>query len=133
MTTLHGADTTVGPFREHNTIMIEATIMDANNFTAAIPVSALDEVLFTLYTEHGDQDIINSRNQVDITSFVDEDGLLRYALAAEDMVILDDTLALEYHRALLEWKWTVGSPAMQMQGSWEIRIIVRNLNRVTTP
>lgn len=120
---LRAPDITVGPFREANTIVVHATFMD--NTGAAIPGFALETATLTLYSELDPYPIINSRDHVDILGSVDDDGELALTLTALDMAIIHG-LPSEYHRALIEWTWNSGAGS----GSYEVRIVVANLNLV---
>lgn len=123
-------DFTTPPLREATTAILEMDVLDPDG--VAIPGSALDAVLLTLYDEETTT-IINARDHEDITNHVDENGHLTIELDAVDQAIQDKTLAHEYHRALLQWTWTLaGSPATQRSGNFEIRIIVRNISNLPT-
>lgn len=121
-------DSTIGPFRERDTVVIRATVQDNANPPVAIPSSALVSVTFTLYSEIPSgtgspptYPIINGRDHVDIKSNVDAQGKLTLELTAADMAILSNR-SEEPHRALIEWVWNVDK-----RGSWEIRILVRDV------
>jgi len=130
MATIHAPDTTIGPFRERNSVVLRGVVMDAQDPRVPVPGSSLSSAVMTLYAEDDDHTIINGQDHVDIAPYVDEEGNLELVLGSDDMVILDDTETYEYHRALLEWAWSDGSPTVLYAASWEVRIIVRNMNAV---
>jgi len=130
MGTLHAPDHTIGPKREGNSVVLRAVVMDAQDPRVRIPGSSLLSATMTLYGEDDEHTIINSQDHADISGLVDEDGNLEIVLNADDMAILDDANIYEYHRALLEWSWSAGSPSAVYTASSEIRIIVRNVNAV---
>ena len=121
---LRTPDSTLGPFRERDTPVLRATVMDNSVPAVPIPGPSLDTMTFTLYNERTLL-IINSRDHVDIKASVNEAGELEFPLVIADMAIIDTTKAEEYHRALIEWTWNTTK-----RGSWEIRIIVQNVNKV---
>jgi hypothetical protein len=129
MTTLRNPDSTIGPFREKDSVVLTATFLDNASPQAPIPGGSLTTATFTLYSEVDPFDIINSRDHVDIKSLISGAGVLTFALATADMAIIEDHetdgIVTEYHRALIEWTWSGG------RGSWEIRIVVRDVNKVT--
>lgn len=121
---LAAPDSTVGPFHQLDSVVLRAIVQDNSVPPVAIPGASLVSMTFTLYSEHGTQAIINSRDRVDIKANVSALGVLSLPLAQADLAIVDGQ-ALEYHRALLEWVWNTTS-----RGSWEIRIAVRDISRV---
>ena len=121
---LRTPDSTLGPFRERDTPVLRATVMDNANPAVAIPGASLDTMTLTLYNEKTGL-VINSRDHVNIKANVDGAGALAFTLLAAEMAIIDTTKAEEYHRALIEWTWNT-----TQRGSWEIRIIVQNVNKV---
>jgi hypothetical protein len=127
-TTLRNPDSTVGPFREQDSVILTATFLD--NTGVPIPGSSLTTATFTLYSETDPFDIINSRDDFDIKALVNGSGVLTLPLDPADMAIVEDHstdgVVTEYHRALIEWTWPSGQ-----RGSWEIRIVVRDVNKVT--
>ena len=98
--------------------------MDNANPAVAIPGPSLDTMTLTLYNEKTGL-VINARDHVNIKANVDIAGALAFTLLAADMAIIDTAKAEEYHRALIEWTWNT-----TQRGSWEIRIIVQNVNKV---
>lgn len=140
---MRAPDFTVGPYRERNTTVIRATIQDLSDPPIPVPGSLLVTLTWTLYSEHGTQAIINSRDHLSIVTEVDESGELTLLLETLDMAIVDAearateaipaTTVMEYHRILLEYSWLqtgFGSPAPVGEASAEIRVIVRDLNLV---
>lgn len=124
---LRNPDSTLGPFRERDTVVLRATVLDNQVPPQPIPGSALTTATLTLYSEKT-SGIINGRDHVDIKANVDAQGKLVFPLAPADMAIVNGQ-SPESHRALIEWTW---NPAGTVQrGSWEIRIIVRDVNLVT--
>lgn len=120
---LRPPDSTVGPFRERDSVVLRATIMDNAVPPVAIPGTALTTVTFTLYSEKT-RAIINARDHVNIKPNVNAQGLLVFPLDQADLAIVDGQ-SEEYHRALIEWTWSTGQ-----RGSWEVRIVVRDVNLV---
>lgn len=118
---LRNPDSTVGPFRERDSVVLTGLIVDNAAVPVAIPVASLTSATFTLYTESGSNQIINSRNRVNILSSISSLGVLTLALTPEDMTIVD-TQSTENHRALIEWVWDTTK-----RGSYEIRIIVQDV------
>lgn len=123
---LSAPDSVVGPFREEDSVVLRATLMDNAEPPVAIPGSALDTATLTLYLEKAPFPIINGRDGSNIKTSIDEQGRLVLPLAPADMAIQATTpVATEYHRALIEWTWNGGQ-----RGSWEVRIIVRDVTHV---
>lgn len=123
---LRQPDSTVGPFREGNSVILRATLMDNAEPAAAIPNTALVSCTLTLYSEtpvNGSYPMI--LDHVDIKPNISAQGALTYTIEADKMAIVSGQ-AQEYHRALLEWVWNVDK-----RGSWEIRIRVVDVNLVT--
>lgn len=126
---LRNPDSTVGPFREQDSVVLRATMMDNATPPQAIPGTALQTATFTLYSEkRPTAGIINGRDHVDIKGKIDAQGHLVFPLDPADMAIVDGQ-SPEYHRALIEWTWNNGTV---QRGSWEIRIIVRDVNLVAS-
>jgi len=130
---LRSPDATIGPFREKNSVVLTAIVLDNSNPPVPIPGPSLSTATFTLYSEAEGFAIINSRDHVDIKSNIDANGVLTLPLHVNDLAIVDDhtdaeddEVVTEYHRALFEWSWPTGR-----QGSYEIRIVVRDVNKVT--
>ena len=119
---LRKPDSSLGTWPEESTRLITATVQDENG--DAIPGSALTSITMTLYSEH-DQAIINSRDDVDISSSVSEAGVLSLVLTADDMAIQDDDLLEERHRLLIEWEYNSGR-----KGRHEMQIVVSNMAKV---
>jgi hypothetical protein len=124
---LRAPDSTLGPFRERDTPVLRATVVDNTLPAVPIPGASLDTMTFTLYNEKTGL-VINSRDHVDIRSSVNASGELAFPLTIADMAIIDTTKAEEYHRALIEWTWNT-----TQRGSWEIRLIVQNVSKVPNP
>jgi hypothetical protein len=121
---LRKPDTTVGPFREQDSAQLTMVFVDGDD--VPIPGSSLTTATLTLYSEDDDEyAIVNSRDHVDILGSIDESGVLTWDLASADMAIFDDELVTERHRALIEWTW-----GDAQRGSYEIRIVVKNLQKV---
>lgn len=142
---MRAPDLTLGPFRERNTVVIRAIVKDVSDPPVPIPGSELATITWTLYSEHGDEAIINNRDHVTLADGVDESGNLELILEPDDMAIVDaaaratDALTnkalerMEYHRLLIEWSWVqtgLGSPAPTAEANMEMRVIVRDLNLV---
>lgn len=98
-----------------------------------IPAASLDALTVTLYDEESG-DIINTRDQQSILNeqggTVDGVGNVSLRLDPADTPILDDTLTHEWHIALFEWNWQVGSPPVSYYGKAEVKHKVRNLEKV---
>jgi hypothetical protein len=125
---LRSPDSTLGPFRERDTPVLRATVVDNSVPAVPIPGASLDTMTLTLYNERptaGVYTIINSRDHVDIKANVNGAGEVAFQFVQADMAILDTTKSEEYHRCLIEWTWNT-----TQRGSWEIRIIVQNVNKV---
>lgn len=121
---LRKPDTTVGPFRDRDSAELTMTFVD--NTDTPIPGASLLTATLTLYSEEDDDlTIINSRDHVDILSFIDANGVFTFALDQDDMAIQEDDLLIERHRALIEWTWPLGQ-----RGSYEIRIVISNVAKV---
>lgn len=118
-------DTSVGPYREKNSIVLHAVLMDNASPPAVIPGTALVSATLTLYLERAPNSIINGRDHVDIKPNVNGQGVLTFPLSAADMAIIV-AQPEEYHRALIEWVWNV-----DQRGSYEIQIRVQDVNLVT--
>lgn len=119
---LRTPDTTVGPFRERDSITLTATVRD--NAGTAIPGASLDTMTLTLYSEHAPDTLI--RDHIDVKSEVSAAGVLTHTFTSADMTIVDVDELTEYHRALLEWTFSAGAK----RGSWEVRIVLRNVYHV---
>jgi hypothetical protein len=123
---MRAPDSQVGPFRERNSVVLRGTFVDNATPPAPIPGTALTTATLTLYSEKTAA-IINGRDHVDIKGNVDAQGRLVLPLDPADTAIVDGQ-SPEYHRALLEWSWMATT---LQRGSWEIRIIVRDVTLVT--
>lgn len=119
---LRDPDSTVGPFREQDTAVLTATVNDEQ--LVPIPGASLTSMKYTLFAEKSPYAIINARDQVDIKSLVDGSGVLTLFLTKADNAIVG-TLLEENHRLLLEWEWD-----SVKRGSWEIRIVISNVQKV---
>lgn len=120
-------DLFLGRFRERDTPILRATVQD--NSVPAVPIhgSALNALSLTIYDEHT-QDIVNSREQVDIRTNVNESGALEFPLTEEDMVILHPSRKSERRRILLEWTWDTTQRA-----SYEMQLVIDNMLKVGSP
>lgn len=116
---------------EEATAILTAVIRDTEG--AGLPAENLDALTVTLYDE-ASEDIINSRERQSILNenggTVDSSGNLTLRLDPADTPILDDTLTHEWHIALFEWNWQVGSPPVSYYGKAEVKHKVRNLEKV---
>lgn len=128
---MRNPDSTIGPFRERDTIVIRAQVQDNANPPVAIPGASLVSATLTLYSEIPSSvgpppvyPIINGKDHVDIKPNINAQGLLSLELSAADMAILSGR-SEENHRALIEWVWNVDK-----RGSWEIRILVVDVYEV---
>lgn len=128
---MRNPDSTIGPFRERDTVVIRAQVQDNAIPPVAIPGASLVSATMTLYSEIPTSvgpppvyPIINGRDHVDIKPNINAQGQLTLELAAADMAILS-TRSEENHRALIEWVWNVDK-----RGSWEVRILVVDLYKV---
>lgn len=109
-----------------------ATLKDETD--TAIAAASFATMTLTLY-DAASGSIINSRNGQNVlnannVTINDTSGLLTWALQPADSIVLDQTLAQEEHVALFEY--TFGASGGK-RGSHEVRLVVRNINRVTTP
>lgn len=115
---------------EQTTLRFTATLIDETG--AAIPSAGLSALTLTLYNRDSttkeilngvdDVNILNTgRGTVHATS-----GLLTIVLLPADNAIIDDTVDLEWHRALIEGTYSGGKTFKQ-----EIDFQVRNLAKVT--
>ena len=97
---------------------------------AGLPAASLTTLTLTLYSLHGPLAIINSRDGQNILNAnnvtIDSSGNGAWQSQPLDNQILDATLPLERHRALIQWTWAGGAKV----GKHEIDFAVRNLNRV---
>lgn len=121
---LRAPDTTVGPYRERDSLVLSATIRD--HLLAAIPGASLDTLTLTVYSEHDPDTLI--RDHEDIKSEVTAGGVLTHTFTSGDTTIVDVDELTESHRALFEWTYNVDK-----RGSWEVRIILRNVYHVAAP
>lgn len=126
---MRNPDSTIGPFRERDTIVIRAQVQDNADPPVAIPSASLVSATLTLYSEIATgtppvYPIINGKDHVDIKPDINAQGQLSLELGADDMAILS-LRSEENHRALIEWVWNVDK-----RGSWEIRILVVDVNEV---
>lgn len=113
---------------ERTTRRYGATITDLDGVTP-VPAASLATMTLTLYSLHS-QAVINARNAQNVLNAnnvtIDANGVLTWEVQPADNPILDDTLAVERHRALFAWTWGGGSKA----GKHEVDFEVRNLNKV---
>mgnify|MGYP001572237205 CR=1 FL=1 len=123
-----GASLTVN---ERTTLQVTATLKDETG--TVITAAALTTMTLTLYVRDvaaltiinsvDDVNILNTgRGTVHATS-----GLVTITLFPADNQIVDTTVEVEWHRALIEWTYNGGSKA----GKYEIDFPVVNLNKVT--
>lgn len=116
---------------ERTTLLIKATLLDEN--AAAIPAAGLTTLTLTLYARDSTaKTIINSVDDVDILNagrgtVNATSGLVLIDLLPADNQIIDDTVDLEWHRALLEGTYAGGAKAFK----YEIDFQVRNLSKVS--
>lgn len=120
---LREADTLLGTYPERTTRRITANVVDENG--DAVAGSSLTTMTLTLYSEHGDRNILNSRDDDDILSSVSESGVLSLLLTPADMAIENDDLLEERHRLLFEWSYSSGR-----EGRHEMQLVVSNMLKV---
>lgn len=126
---LRTPDAFLGHFRERDTPTLRASIVDDSVPAVAIPGSALTTATLTIYDEHGDHDIVNERDGVNVKPNIDENGALEFTLEEEDMVILRPSRKTERRRFLIVWTWD--SP--EKRGSWEGQLVIENVLKVGSP
>lgn len=122
---LRTPDSYLGTFRERDTPILRATVVDDSVPPVAIPGSSLATMTLTLYDEQT-LGIVNGREAVDIKASVDGSGLLVFQLTEDDMSMVTSTRRSEKRRALLEWTWN-----STRRGSWEAQFVVENVLQVT--
>ena len=116
------------PVPQHVTTRLRAVLKDETG--APVPGGQLSSLLLTVYSLDDLQTIVNSISQVNILNVgrgsVDNNGVLVVTLDGADNPVLDDTLELELHRALIEWTWANGTKS----GLHEIEFPVANIAKV---
>jgi hypothetical protein len=127
---LHDKDGLPVIVAEGSTLQITGTLK--NHTGAPIAASQLDTLTLTLYArDTPNQEILNSVSGEDIFNtgrgnLEATSGLFTLILTPADAVILDDTLDLEWHRALIQ-----GTFETSKQFNMEIDFPVRNLDKVS--
>lgn len=115
---------------EQTTLRLTATLVDETG--AAIPAAALSTLTLTLYQRDGaSQPIINSVDAVNVLNagrgtVHATSGLLTLTLLPADHTIVDISLDLEWHRALIQGTYAGGKAFKH-----EIDYQVRNLAKVS--
>lgn len=108
---------------QNTSALLEADLVDESE----LPVDgdALDSATLTL-TSAEDDSVINSRNAVDILSFIDADGHLAFALTPDDTVLLDDRKPSEWRNATIVILWNGGDKGLT-------HVVRFSVKRVLTP
>lgn len=116
---------------ERTSWRLTATLLDETG--AAIPSAGLSTLTLTLYNRDSAlKEIVNSVDDVNVLNsgrgtVHATSGLLTLTLEPADNQIIDNTLDLEWHRALIEGTYAAGAKAFKS----EIDFPVRNLNKVS--
>ncbi len=118
-----------GVFAEKKTAKITATMKDEDG--DALALANVDTMVLTLYEESGGS-IINSRDGSDIKNtgggtLAATSGAFTLTLSPSDMAIIQTTLTVETHVALVEWTYNSAADA----GGKEIAFKVQNLTKVS--
>ena len=118
-------DEDLGLLRERTTQVITLVVLDHSTPQVPIPGTSLTTMVYTLYSEHDAQAILNSRDHVDIKALVNGSGVLTLELTPADMVIANTKLQQERHRILFDWTYPTGR-----EGHYVVRLTVANLEKV---
>ena len=118
-------DLTDQPIAEGASRRLRFTIVDEDG--AGLGAGSVQSLTYSLYAER-DGSIINSRDGVDILSKLDANGDVLLDLEEEDNVIVSTQAhaRYEYHVALFEWAYSLGSRT----GRQTIRMKIVNLQTV---
>jgi len=130
-TVLKDADDRQLVVAERTTHRLTATLLDETG--TAIAAAGLDTLTLTLYNRDSSaKEIINSVNQVNILNtgrgtVHASSGLVTIVFQPADNQVVDNSVDLEWHRALIEGTYGSGTKAFKH----EIDFQVRNLNKVS--
>ena len=116
---------------EKTSFQFTATLVDETG--TAIPLAGVSTLVLTIYNrDSAGKEILNSVENTDIKdtgrgSLHATNGLLTVTLQPADNAIVDGTVDLEWHRALIQGTYASGTKAFK----YEIDFPVRNLNKVS--
>lgn len=126
------ADKVFPSIPERTTQKFSVTLKDENG--VAIPGASLTTCTLTLYSKGvlgaprsaWPLAVVNGREDLDVKANVDPSGVLTFIFAPDDNAILDDSLDVEVHGALVEWTYNAGAS----RGQFEADVPVRNSAKV---